>query len=57
MSSLFKMTASRLPPDNASLCFASFLSFLCRYSALSQTKSVGMTIETRPDYCLKPHLR
>lgn len=27
-----------------------------RYSAQSRTKSVGITIETRPDYCLKPHL-
>lgn len=28
-----------------------------RYSEQSKTKCVGITIETRPDYCLKPHLR
>ena len=28
-----------------------------RYSEQSMTKFVGITIETRPDYCLKPHLR
>lgn len=27
-----------------------------RYSAQSSTRSVGLTIETRPDYCTKPHL-
>ena len=27
-----------------------------RYSEQSATKCVGITIETRPDYCLKPHL-
>ncbi|KAK9768051.1 Elongator subunit [Basidiobolus ranarum] len=27
-----------------------------RMSEQSQTKCVGITIETRPDYCLKPHL-
>ena len=27
-----------------------------RYSQQSQTKCIGITIETRPDYCLKPHL-
>eukprot|EP01101_Sappina_pedata_P011320 TRINITY_DN755_c0_g1_i3.p1 TRINITY_DN755_c0_g1~~TRINITY_DN755_c0_g1_i3.p1 ORF type:complete len:129 (-),score=33.08 TRINITY_DN755_c0_g1_i3:30-416(-) len=26
------------------------------YSEQSMTKCVGITIETRPDYCLKPHL-
>jgi len=26
------------------------------YSEQSKTKCVGITIETRPDYCLKPHL-
>ncbi|CAG8652509.1 17356_t:CDS:2, partial [Dentiscutata heterogama] len=26
------------------------------YSELSMTKCIGITIETRPDYCLKPHL-
>ena len=28
-----------------------------RYSEQSQTKCIGITIETRPDWCLKPHLR
>jgi elongator complex protein 3 len=27
-----------------------------RYSEHSSTKCIGITIETRPDYCLKPHL-
>ncbi|KAG9303586.1 hypothetical protein G9A89_018482 [Geosiphon pyriformis] len=27
-----------------------------RFSEQSQTKCTGITIETRPDYCLKPHL-
>ncbi|KAJ3086631.1 Elongator subunit [Quaeritorhiza haematococci] len=27
-----------------------------RFSEQSQTKVIGITIETRPDYCLKPHL-
>ncbi len=27
-----------------------------RYSEQSTTKCIGITIETRPDYCLKPHL-
>lgn len=27
-----------------------------RYSEQSKTKCIGITIETRPDYCLKPHL-
>jgi len=27
-----------------------------RLSERSQTKCIGITIETRPDYCLKPHL-
>lgn len=26
------------------------------YSEHSKTKCIGITIETRPDYCLKPHL-
>jgi elongator complex protein 3 len=32
-------------------------SFSCRYSECSKTKCIGITIETRPDYCLKSHLR
>ncbi len=28
-----------------------------RFSEQSQTKCIGITIETRPDYCLKPHIR
>ncbi|KAI9005907.1 Elongator subunit [Gaertneriomyces sp. JEL0708] len=27
-----------------------------RFSEQSETKCIGITIETRPDYCLKPHL-
>lgn len=27
-----------------------------QYSEQSKTKCIGITIETRPDYCLKPHL-
>ncbi|KAI8052545.1 elongator complex protein 3 [Syncephalis plumigaleata] len=27
-----------------------------RYSEQSHTKCIGITIETRPDYCLKPHI-
>ena len=27
-----------------------------RYSEHAKTKCIGITIETRPDYCLKPHL-
>lgn len=27
-----------------------------RFSEHGKTKCVGITIETRPDYCLKPHL-
>jgi elongator complex protein 3 len=26
------------------------------YSELARTKCIGITIETRPDYCLEPHL-
>lgn len=32
------------------------LLLLCRYSERSLTKCVGITIETRPDYCMKRHL-
>jgi hypothetical protein len=28
-----------------------------RYSEESRVKCIGLTIETRPDYCLGPHLR
>ena len=28
-----------------------------QYSEKSKTKCIGITIETRPDYCLKRHLR
>lgn len=27
-----------------------------KFSEQSKTKCIGITIETRPDYCLKPHL-
>lgn len=30
--------------------------FFSRFSEHSTTKCIGITIETRPDYCLKPHL-
>jgi len=40
---------TRLPSFNREL-------FCCRYSERSLTKCVGITIETRPDYCLKRHL-
>ena len=29
---------------------------ISRYSEKSRTKCIGITIETRPDYCLKRHL-
>ena len=32
------------------------MGFFGRYSERSLTKCVGITIETRPDYCLKRHL-
>ena len=28
-----------------------------RFSERSKSKAIGITIETRPDYCLRPHLR
>ena len=28
-----------------------------RYSERSRSKCIGITIETRPDYCLKKHIR
>jgi elongator complex protein 3 (tRNA carboxymethyluridine synthase) len=31
--------------------------FLIRYSEQGKSKAIGITIETRPDYCLRPHLR
>ena len=35
-----------------------YLKFILnRYSECSKTKCIGITIETRPDYCLKTHLR
>ncbi len=30
---------------------------LSSYSEQSKSKAIGITIETRPDYCLRPHLR
>ena len=30
---------------------------LNRYSEQGKSKAIGITIETRPDYCLRPHLR
>jgi elongator complex protein 3 len=35
---------------------SSSVSEAVRYSEQSQTKCTAITIETRPDYCLKPHL-
>ena len=34
-----------------SYCWPAF-----RYSEQSKSKAIGITIETRPDYCLRPHL-
>jgi elongator complex protein 3 len=28
-----------------------------RFSEQSHTRCIGLTIETRPDYCLQPHLQ
>src|SRR3978361_1102710 len=28
----------------------------CSFSEQSKSKAIGITIETRPDYCLRPHL-
>ena len=35
----------------------SVLFLLLRYSEKSTTKCIGITIETRPDYCLRKHIR
>jgi len=35
---------------------SSTVSEATKYSEQSHTKCIGITIETRPDYCLKPHL-
>ncbi len=32
------------------------LTVFSSYSEQSRTKCIGLTIETRPDYCLKPHI-
>lgn len=40
------------PSAAAQLCSG----FARRYSERSRTKCVGITIETRPDYCMKRHL-
>lgn len=42
------MTGNEIKRDNATSSG--------RYSERSNTKCVGITIETRPDYCLKRHL-
>ena len=36
--------------------FSVHQSHVSRYSEKSRTKCIGITIETRPDYCLKRHL-
>ena len=42
---------------NVSLLRIEFSLFIFyRYSEKSKTKCIGITIETRPDYCLKRHL-
>lgn len=38
------------------LAGCSLSDFLYRYSERSLTKCIGITIETRPDYCMKRHL-
>ena len=38
-------------------CVLRVITRLQSYSELSRTKAIGITIETRPDYCLRPHLR
>uniref|UniRef100_G3NKK1 Elongator complex protein 3 n=1 Tax=Gasterosteus aculeatus aculeatus TaxID=481459 RepID=G3NKK1_GASAC len=57
------VSVSESPPEGAAGPRVHFphshpLAFLycCRYSERSSTKCVGITIETRPDYCLKRHL-
>jgi hypothetical protein len=41
------------PAGHSSSC----VSEAVKYSEESRTKCIGLTIETRPDYCLGPHLR
>ena len=41
----------KLAVDKVLIIFSSF-----RYSEKSKTKCIGITIETRPDYCLKRHI-
>ena len=43
-----------LPWKLKHLCLIPLL--MRRYSEQSRTRCIGMTIETRPDYCLTPHL-
>lgn len=49
------------PPCGAAWCptghSSSCVSEAVQYSEESRTKCIGLTIETRPDYCLGPHLR
>lgn len=33
------------------------IQFIDSFSEQSKSKAIGITIETRPDYCLRPHLR
>ena len=50
-----QVVTSHLPLE----CLPSLLAHPCeqsRYSEQSRTKCIGMTIETRPDFCLTPHL-
>lgn len=38
-------------------CFRILFYSFFRYSEKSMTKCIGITIETRPDYCLRKHIR
>ena len=49
--------AVRRVPRGSLSCKSRSLNFLRSYSELSKSKAIGITIETRPDYCLRPHLR
>lgn len=60
------VTITRLSADYCTSWFSSifrnyflYIKSYCyyfRYSEKSKTKCIGITIETRPDYCLKRHL-
>lgn len=58
--SLLTPRSSLLTPRSSLLPFLllprCLLPHNCRYSEQSRTRCIGMTIETRPDFCLTPHL-